>query len=264
MKLYEVYAELEKVAPKALSDEFCKKYKLYDNSGVLINFGAEQKITGALFTLDLTEKAVAEAVKKGYNLIVTHHPVIYGGISQIDTDVPLSAAIAKCVQNKISIISMHLNFDAAPKGIDHYLMCGLGGKQAEKILAECALNGAYGRVYGVKATKFSDYVNGVKTEFNTQRVWAFGDGEKTVKKVASFCGAGCDEQAIAFAVSSGADVFVSADMKHHEILALTGRGICVIVLTHYASENYGFNRIYSDIGAKLTVPSEYFTDSNLL
>ena len=53
-------------------------------------------------------------------------------------------------------------------------------------------------------------------------------------------------------------------MKHHEIVALTGRGIAVMALTHYASENYGFNKIYLKIKDGLKVPSAYFTDADLL
>ena len=67
-----------------------------------------------------------------------------------------------------------------------------------------------------------------------------------------------------FAVTNGADAFVSADMKHHEILALTQQGLAVIVLTHYASENYGFEKIYLKIKDVLKVESAYFTDETLL
>ncbi len=69
---------------------------------------------------------------------------------------------------------------------------------------------------------------------------------------------------MAFAQKGGADVFVSSDMKHHEILALTQSGVAVIILTHYASENYGFNKIYLKIKDGLNVNSAYFTDAELL
>ena len=87
---------------------------------------------------------------------------------------------------------------------------------------------------------------------------------KPVKKVASFCGAGCDDKAMAFAAKYGADVFVSSDLKHHEITALLGRGINVIHLTHYSAESYGFEKIYSEISKDLSVPSAYFCDAELM
>lgn len=261
MKLNEIFARLEEVAPVALSDELCKTYGLYDNSGIILNSGND--ICGALFSLDLSENAVEEAKKHGFNLIVTHHPAIYGGISRIDQTCDTQArAIAECIKNGISVISMHLNFDAAPEGIDFYLMRGLGGESAE-VLDPCK-NGGYGRVYGIKPQKFGDYYKNACKEFNSEKLIAYGDKSRQVKKVASFCGAGCDDKAIAFAAKHGADVFVSGDMKHHEITALLGRGINVIHFTHYASENYGFNKIYLKINQGLGVPSAYFNDGGLL
>lgn len=262
MKLNDVLKKLEEVAPVALSDQFCAKYKMYDNSGIIVNCGAE--INGALFSLDFSTETVLRAKKQGYNLIVTHHPAIYGGISRLDlTADPQSKALAECVKRGISVISMHLNFDAAPNGIDYYLMRGLGGETEDKILAPIT-NGGYGRIYAVQPQKFKDYFKAVSKEFDTKRALAYGNGQKEIKRVASFCGAGCDEGAIAFAAENGADVFVSSDMKHHEIAALVSRGINVIHLTHYSSENYGFNKIYLKIKDELNIPSAYFCDDGLL
>ncbi|MDE6504513.1 MAG: Nif3-like dinuclear metal center hexameric protein [Clostridia bacterium] len=256
-----ILKKLEEVAPVKLSDEFCKKFNMYDNSGLIINCGGE--IKGALFALDLTLNAVKKAKSLGFNLIVTHHPAIYGGVSRLDlTRDPQAKALAECIKNGISVISMHLNFDAAPQGIDYFLMRGLGGNTAE-IAAEIP-GGGYGRVYEVEKTNFAEYVQKVKKEFGADKLIAYGDKQKTVNRVASFCGAGCDDHNMNFAREHGADVFVSADMKHHEILALTQKGIAVILLTHYASENYGFNKIYLKIKDGLNVNSEYFTDTELL
>lgn len=260
MKLNEALKLLEEVAPLSLSDELCKNHGLYDNSGIILN--CCEDVTGALFTLDLSKLAAEEAVSRGYNLIVTHHPAIYGGIARIDAlNGSLSAAIALCVKHGISVISMHLNFDAAPKGIDYHLMRALGGDEAEVFIPLSC--GGYGRAYAVKPTTFADYVKGVKDALGTDRVLAYGAADKRIKKVASFCGAGCDDKAIAFAKASGADAFVSSDMKHHEIRALLGAGVNVIHITHYASENYGFNKIYEEISKGLPVPSSYMNDAEL-
>lgn len=261
MKLNEIMQRLEEVAPVALSDEFCKTYEMYDNSGVIINCGTE--IVGALFSLELSMPVAEEAKKLGYNLIITHHPAIYGGISRFDlTSDPQAKALAECLKSGVSVISMHLNFDAAPQGIDHYLMCGLGGENAK--ISAPVQGGGYGRVYSVKEQPFKDYVNSVGKTFNSQRVLSYGNDTATVKKVASFGGAGCDGHNISFAKANGANVFVSSDMKHHEITALLDAGVNVIVLTHYSAENYGFNKIYLKIKDGLKVPSAYFSRTELL
>lgn len=259
MKLSEVMQTLSSVAPVALSDEFCKKYSMYDNSGIIVNAGGD--INGALFTLDLSDRALKEAQDKGYNLIVTHHPAIFGGIRRLDTvNDPQAKTLADCVKAGVSVISMHLNFDAAPKGIDYYLMRGLTGENG-KILADVN-GGGYGRVYDIKEQSFSKYSEYVRREFNSDKILFYGP-EKKIKRVASFCGAGCDERAIAFAIENGADAFASADMKHHEICALLNSGINVIHMTHYASENYGFNKIYNDVKKVLKLPSDYYNDERL-
>lgn len=262
MKLTEILKLLEeKVAPVSLSDELCRKFDMYDNSGIIVNCGNE--ISGAVFSLDLSKGAISEAREKGCNLIITHHPAIYGGLSRIDYRNPVAANIAECLKSGISVISMHLNFDCAPHGIDYHLMKGLGGSEdACEILAKLS-QGGYGRFYSVKPMDFNGFIQNIKTTFKTERVLAYGEN-KTVKCAASFCGAGCDDKAINFAAQRGADVFVSSDMPHHEITALLGRGINVVLLTHYASENYGFNKIFNAISTGLQIPSAYYTDENLL
>lgn len=260
MTVEEVLSLLEKeVAPVALSDRFCKAYSLYDNSGIIINCG--KPVTGALFSLDLSEEAIARARERGFNLIVTHHPAIYGGISRIDTVNDYHARnIADCVKEGISVISMHLNFDAAPEGIDYYLMKGIGGDKGE--IFNPVEGGGYGRCYGIKEVSFEAFVAHIKKEFSTDRVISYGDGKKKIKKVASFCGAGCDGEAIAFAKLHGVDAFVSSDLKHHEICALAGDGINVVQLTHYSAEAYGFGKIYNMIKSKLGVLSSFCFDDS--
>ena len=250
----------DNAAPVALSDELCSKYGHYDNSGIMLENSGE--ITGALFSLDFTPDAAAEAVKRGCNLIVTHHPAIYGGISRLDavTD-GKAAAIAECMKKGISVISMHLNFDAAPEGIDYYLMEGLGGKSCA-VLATIE-GGAYGRAYDIAPVTVGQFLKHIESTFRTHRAVAFGNADIVIDKVASFCGAGCDGAAISFAKAQGVKAFVSSDLKHHEIAELTECGMAVIELTHYSAEAYGFGRIYENVKRQLRVPSSMYYDEGL-
>ena len=260
MKSAELLNLLEEIAPLSLSTEFVAAENGYDNSGILLDCGGE--ITGVLFSLDLSAAAVAEAKKLGFNAIVTHHPAIYSKLAKISADDPATAAVLECARLGISVISMHLNFDAAPEGIDYHLMCALGGSAADTYLKFRA--GAYGRAFDVKPRPMSEYVRFVAKNLGSERIIFYGDVNKPIRTVASFCGAGCDDGAIAFAKSKGADVFVSSDMKHHQITALLSNGINVIIPTHYAAENYGFRQIYTKIIDGLNVPSSYYCDGGLL
>ncbi len=247
----------ERVAPVKLSDDFCAKYKMYDNSGIIVNTG--EAVKGVLFSLDLSEAAVSKAVELGYNLIVTHHPAIYGGISRIDvTADSKSRALSECIKNGVSVISMHLNFDVAPNGIDYYLMKGLGGESC--LVSASVEGGGYGRAYAVDPTPLKEFLGRVASEFKTDRAVCHGDKNITVKKVVSCCGAGCDDDSIAFAKANGCNLFVSSDLKHHQIAELVESGISVLQLTHYCAEAYGLNRIYENIKEYVNAPSSFFFD----
>lgn len=260
MKPSELLNLLECIGPLSLSEDFQKKLGCYDNSGLIIDCGEE--IKGVLFSLDLSHAAVEDAKKRGFNAIVTHHPAIYGGINSISVAHSKTSILAECVRWGISVISMHLNFDAAPEGIDYFLMCGLGGEAAD---THIKLNGgSYGRIYDVYPRTFGEYVRFVAENFNSKRVIFYGNPEDTIRRTASFCGAGCNDSAINFAAEGKADVFVSSDMKHHQITELLSRGIKVIILTHYSSENFGFKQIYKKIIEGLNVPAAYYCDENLL
>lgn len=258
MTVEEAFNLLEtQVAPVKVSDDFCAKYKMYDNSGIIINCGGN--VSGALFSLDLSEAAAKRAVELGFNLIVTHHPAIYGGISRFDLlNCAQSRALAICLKNGISVISMHLNFDAAPQGIDYFLMHGIGGAEA-KVLAQVE-GGGYGRVYSICPRTMPQLTQDLQKIFNTNRIIVHGDMQGEISKVASFCGAGLDDSAIAFAKAEKVDAVVSSDLSHHRISELVESGIAVIQLTHYCAENYGFNQIYQNVKTKLQIPSSYFCD----
>lgn len=262
MKTEQLLNVLEEFGALSVSKSFREITGGYDNSGIIINSG--EQIKGVLFSLDLSLKAVQRAKSLGFNAIVTHHPAIFGGITSISAEDYSTRALYECVKSGISVVSMHLNFDAAERGIDYRLMLGLGGSGSDcKYMLEPE-GGRYGRVYPVEKIKLKDYVNLIKELFNSQRVLFYGDGERVISRTASFCGAGCDPESIAFASENGADAFVSSDFKHHLITELLARGMCVIQLTHYAAENYGFSGMYSEIKNSLGVRTEYFTDEELL
>ena len=266
MKLSEIYKIADGVAPKRLSDEYCKLYGAYDNSGVLVDTGDE--IKGVLFTLDLSAAAIAKAREVGANLIITHHPAIYGKISHICDDEPLGGKLVECIKHGISVLSMHLNLDGAEGGIDQSLMDGVrlaagGGEGAAQVMHPLT-GGGYGRVYGVKENTLCSLVENMQKVFSSERILAYGDKTKTINRVASFCGSGVDEGAIAFAAREGADVIISSDFKHHLISLALEEGLAIIILTHYASENYGFQNYYEKMRRQLDVPCAYHTDGELL
>lgn len=268
MKLSEIYQIANTVAPKALSDEYCQRYGAYDNSGVLVD--ADEDIRGGVFSLDLSGGAIDKAIQLNANLLMIHHPAIYGKISEIRADDPtlLGGKLVKCLKNGISVIAMHLNLDGAIGGIDESLAEGIcrsaGGEMGATTLFHPLSQGGYGRAYDIREITLETLTENMKKTFSCARILRYGDGERKIRRVASFCGAGADEASILFAKAQGADAIVSADFKHHLLALAKELGVCVIALTHYSSENYGFEKYYQKIRQSIALPCAYHTDEILL
>ncbi len=255
MKLAEIYKLIDGIAPFSLSRDYCEKYGAYDNSGILVDCGRE--ITGILFSLDCSLRAVAAAKEAGAELLVTHHPAIYAPLNRLGQDDPVTA----CARAGISVLSAHLNLDCARGGIDDCLAKAIG---AEKTVRMHELpQGGYGSFFTIDLCPLSAFVKKTEKALHTGRILVYGD--RPVEKIASFCGAGMDEESVAFALEKGADTFVSSDPKHHLIAEAVGKGLNVVILTHYAAENYGFETFYRKIKEKCSlVRTEFFTDERLM
>lgn len=255
MKLKDIFNAANELAPFALSEEYIEKGH-YDNSGVMLDCGRE--ISGVLFSLDLSLAAVEEAQKRGCNAIFTHHPAIWEGVKHLDE--AHSPVLFACVKAGISVLSAHLNLDAAENGIDEWLMRGLGGSEPLAVMDRLS-RGGYGRVYEVSPVSLQDFLAHVRKEFQTERLVVYG--QNPVKRVASFCGGGFEGQSLAFALENGADTLVSSDGKHHLIAEAVEKGLNVVLLTHYAAESYGFGRFCESMKGKLSVPCIFFSDGSL-
>ena len=268
MKLSEIYKIADEIAPKRLSDAYCKAAGAYDNSGLLVE--ACEEVTGIVFSLDLTNAAIDRAVENGANLIITHHPVIYGKIDHICMNDPLilGEKLVRCIRQGISVISMHLNLDVVQGGIDDSLMQGILLAAGETEGAGTRLIGiyhpvedsGYGKAYDIQPISLGPLADQMKEVFSTNRILVYGDKDAKISRVASFCGAGADEGSIAYAKQMGAQVMVSSDFKHHLLQLLTELGISVIVLTHYASEQYGFEKYCKKIREQVSVPCVFHTE----
>lgn len=249
MNAYELKNKLNEYYPFSTVDEIAKSGYV-DNSGVICE-GESDKIC---FTLDLTDKALDYAIKNGCFLMVTHHPVIFTSVRSV------KGVLARAIKNGVGIVSMHLPADYAPKGVDYYLAEVLGGKTA-KTLENLENGSAYGRLFEIEKTTLSAFAESVYKKLGCVNLSVFGESN-AIKKIASFCGAGLDEESLALAKE--ADVIVSADVKHHVILQLVNQGKCLVMPTHYATENYGFKKISQDMEKVLKEEIYYYEENTLL
>jgi len=118
MKCKELFFQIEQRIPLSLQES-------YDNCGFQIGNPTDE-LSGILYTLDVTEQAVDLAIAERCNLIVSHHPFIFRGLKSIDMSKTEGQLLVKCLQNNISIYSVHTNFDKYPQGVSAMLAQTLG------------------------------------------------------------------------------------------------------------------------------------------
>lgn len=118
MKIADIIALLESIAPPSLQES-------YDNAGLLTG-NAGWACTGALCTLDATEEIVNEAIQRGCNLVVAHHPIIFGGLKKITGRNYVEKTIITAIKNDIAIYAIHTNLDNVIAGVNGMMADKLG------------------------------------------------------------------------------------------------------------------------------------------
>ena len=120
MKIKEIVSALERFAPLPLQDGF-------DNAGLQIGL-TDAEATGALLCLDVTEAVLDEAIALGYNVVISHHPLIFKGYKSITGKDYVERCILKAIKNDIVIYSAHTNLDNAPGGVNFKIAEKIGLK----------------------------------------------------------------------------------------------------------------------------------------
>jgi dinuclear metal center YbgI/SA1388 family protein len=114
----EIIRVLERWAPPALQED-------YDNCGLLVGTGSDET-SGVLVCLDVTEAILAEAIRKGCNLIVAHHPLIFKGIKRLTGSGYVERTAIMALRNGISIYAIHTNLDNVRTGVNNEICRRIG------------------------------------------------------------------------------------------------------------------------------------------
>ncbi len=132
MKLKKIIECLEKWAPPIYQES-------YDNSGLMVG-DYKSKISGCLISLDCTEKVVDEAINKNCNLIISHHPIIFGGIKTVNSSHWVGRVIQKAIANNINIYAIHTNLDNIKEGVNKKISDLLKLKNTKFLLPKYGFN----------------------------------------------------------------------------------------------------------------------------
>lgn len=212
MKIKEAVRALELFAPLPLQES-------YDNAGLQIGL-TERELSGALLCLDVTEETVAEAVAKGCNLIVAHHPLLFRGLKCVSDADYVQRTVRAAIRADVAIYAAHTNLDNARGGVNFRAAEMLGLQGADFLRPLPGVEGGSGVVGDLpEAVGTEAFLNIIRSAFGVERIEANLAQPAAIRRVA-FCG-GAGDFLIDDAVRAGADAFVTGEVGYTTSSATT-------------------------------------------
>lgn len=226
----EVLSFLQKKAPFELQEGF-------DNAGFLVGREAAP-VSKILVALDITEQVAEEAAELGAQLIVAHHPVIFGSTRSVTDQTVTGRVVLSLIEHGIAAICAHTNLDAVEGGVNDALALRLGLTGIEQ-LKQAGVDGqgrpyGIGRVGHVTERTLYDFAMGVKRLLGAHGLRVV-DGGQPVHRVA--VGGGACGEMMADAIARGCDTFVTSDVKYHQFLEAKAQGLNLIDAGHFPTED---------------------------
>lgn len=243
-QLSEVLAVLERLAPLQFAEP-------WDNVGLLLEpvpVADAAPLQSALLTIDLSDEVVAEAERLGAKLIIAYHPPIFQGLKRLRCSQPSERAVLRCVAASIAVFSPHTALDAAPDGVNAWLSEAFGAGARGPCLPS-PLDGRYGQGRFVQleaAISLAEAVAAVKrrlglSQLRVSAADAHAADAPVIRRVAVCAGAGGSS----FEKLSGYDLFVTGEMRHHDVRARALSGSSVVLSEHTHTER-GFLPILAE------------------
>jgi len=221
---------LDEIAPFAIAEP-------WDNVGLIVG-NRSRRVDLILVGLDPTNRLIDEAVERGADTIITHHPAIFKPIPAIDTADPGGRFLEHALINRINVIACHTNFDSAFRGVNDALAELLELEQVEPLVpagVEAGQMSGLGRVgHYVPGRTREAFVELLLQALELEYVQQAGELPELISTVALCGGSGSD-----FAETArrcGADVYISAEIKHNVGRWAEEAGFCIIDGSHYATE----------------------------
>jgi GTP cyclohydrolase I len=212
MTIGELYNYLDEISPFALQEE-------WDNSGLLLGDFSED-VTKIYLSIDVDEQLVD--MMDANSLLITHHPIIFGGLKQLQFNQYPAQLIRKMIQKNISNIAMHTNFDQTH--LNDYVATQILGLKIMKKDGFVA--------YLQVDEKFDDFARKVADAFGLEHIKCVKAHDK-IKTVALVTGSGASLMR-----SIQADCFLTGDIKYHDAMEAKSINLSMIDIGHYESEHY--------------------------
>lgn len=255
MTVGEIIEALETVAPLVLQED-------YDNSGWQIAETSDE-VKGVLICLDVTEEVVHEAIAGGFNLILSHHPLLFEGIKSLTGATYVERSLLLAARHRISIYSAHTNLDNAPNGVNDRIASLIGLKETTFLRSEGARDGmeyGSGKVGILEHEEEEEtFLLRIKDLFQTGCIKHTAFSGRKIRKVA-ICG-GSGAFLLPDALSCKADAYLTADLKYHNYFTAENK-ILLADFGHYESEQFTKELICDIIRKKRTTFAVQLTKVN--
>lgn len=231
MKCSKITEALEELSPKEYALE-------WDNVGLLVG-RKEKEIHKVMIALDATCEVIDYAVKEKADMLITHHPMIFSALKQVNEEQFTTEKVLDLAEHGISYYAMHTNFDSiggmAELAAGEKYLDLLDVRPMDEVEPGIGL-GRYGKLpKPMTADAFCEYV---KERFDIPFVMLYqrsADKDKVYDQIAVLPGSGKSE--IKAVKENGYSLYLTGDFGHHEGLDAMDMGLCVIDATHYGLEH---------------------------
>ncbi|MDE6291606.1 MAG: Nif3-like dinuclear metal center hexameric protein [Muribaculaceae bacterium] len=228
LKVKDIAKAIEDFAPLSLKED-------WDNPGLQVG-DRDMEVTGVLLCLDVTEEILQEARKRDCNMIVSHHPLIFGGLKRLTGANPTERIVAEALRHNVAIYSAHTNLDSAFEGVSYEMAHMLGMKDCRPL--EKSATGdereGLGIVGTLSPTPKLEFLRKVKDTFEVKDLRYSAQTPGIVVRKVALCG-GSGGSLIKKAMKSGADVYICGDLKYHDFTSY-GSEILLADIGHFESE----------------------------
>jgi len=223
----DLYDVLNKKIPAELSCD-------WDNDGRMCIPTPEREVKRVLLCLDASMKAVDYAAANGFDCIVTHHPLIFSPMKNIDASVSgAHDKIVKLIKNGIAVLSFHTRLDKVENGVNDVLTEALGLYGTEAF-------SDVGKMGCVEKTFFKEFALKVKKTLGAEKLVCVDAGKK-VQRIAVVGGSG--KGYLAEAAEKGCDTFLTGEMPFNCEHDAVEYGVNLICAGHYYTENIVCQRL---------------------
>lgn len=228
LKVKQIAKAIEEFAPLGLQES-------YDNAGLQVG-NPEENVTAILLCLDVTEEILAEALKRGCNLIVSHHPLIFHGLKTLTGADATQRIVMDALRHNISIYSAHTNLDSVNDGVSFEMGHQLNLKDLKVLVpSDTDPNAGLGVIgYTDSPVPQLEFLRKVKETFSVKALRYSAQSQHLVVRKVALCG-GSGASFIRDALRQGADAYLCGDVKYHDYTSY-GLDILIADIGHYESE----------------------------